>query len=430
MAESAVPQHHLPEPGAGHRPLVILAPTDLNVRSNGHACILTLAIDLLKAGHAVYLLPYRPFTFFRRFYHRLPPRHRGLPFISDLSELPSADLLVPESAPPKLVRRLRQNHGRIIWWLLAPAGLLTAFKPRIQPGDSLLAFSEFVLPDQADYLFIQPPAEPALAHSAHKHRPQPPRRAQIAFYTGKGRLRPLPAQLHRMLLKHQVVAITRTFPASKRSLVQLLEQSNGLISCDPLTNLSLEAAMLGTPTFLVGNPFSRQSYARFPAALTDYVTDSADEYIAWLQRTGPVRQLRTAGLLDKSHAAAGLLASVLREAPDAADAPFRVSTSTLAAIRHYRQTLAASRTIQAIRDGQSVSSLFLRLYLLSLKTPYRYHRILCAFLHAVDEIGEVLDQLGILRVFFVALGLLFWPLLAPRRLAKRLRRRLRSKPSP
>ena len=178
-----------------------------------------------------------------------------MPFIADIREVSRPNVLVPESTPPKLIRNIRRHSERFIWWLLAPAGLLSSFRPDIRKGDYVAAFSEFVLPDQTDYLFVNPPIDPEIKKSARKHTPIAPQILQIGFYTGKGRLHPLPPSLHRRLLRYQIVPITRTFPSTRNALIKLLEKSNGLISCDPLTNLSLEAALVGTPTYLLGNPF-------------------------------------------------------------------------------------------------------------------------------------------------------------------------------
>lgn len=378
--------------------LVILVPTELNPRSHGHACILALAKHLLLAEHNVYLLPYKPFIFFRHYFPRLHPSYRTLPFIADIREVSRPHVLVPESTPPKLVQNIRSHSERFIWWLLAPAGLLDSFQPDIRKGDYVAAFSEFVLPDQRDYLFVNPPIDPAIKESAKKYTPVAPRRLQIGFYTGKGRLHPLPPSLHRKLLKYQVVPITRSFPPTRDSLVKLLEKANGLITCDPLTNLSLEAALLGTPTYLLGNPFPKSSYERFPAKLLDFVTDSTLVFEERLSNQGPVRKISEQSLFNKSSQASALITE-LTSGERSQD--FIVTDQTLEQIRTHLKALIQSQTIQAIRGGQSMSSLFLGPYLLSLKLPYRYHLFLCNTLALVDGFSEFTYNIGLFRILLL-----------------------------
>jgi len=385
-------------PKAVHRPMVILIPTELNARSHGHACLLTLALKLMQSGREVYLLPYKPYTFFRHYQRKLPSRFRNLPFIANPAEAPGALLVVPESAPPNLVRNLRPFYDQLLWWLLAPAGLLTGFKPDIRCGDRLAAFSEFVLPSQPRYLFIQPRLEPELMKFAGMHAPQPPRHRLVALYTGKGRLKVLPRSLHRHLLTYQVIVITRSFPQSKRGLIRLLTQCNGLLTCDPLTNLNLEAANLGVPCFLTSNPFNLNCFRKFPCDLTTHVTDSASIFIAWLQRKGPVTKLSTEPLV-RADLDGGEFLELLTETPaPIAESASIVGVELLSQIKDYRNDLTKSRSIQVVRDGQSLSSAFTGYYASSLKAPYAIHWWFCFFLGLVDAFGDLILLLGLARL--------------------------------
>lgn len=380
------------------RPVVMLIPTELNARSNGHACLLTLALQLQAAGHPVHLLPFKPYSFFQRYLPHLPKRYRQLSFIADPKEVPGGVLLAPESAPRQLVRRLRSHYDTILWWLLAPAGLLTPFRPDIRPGDKLVAFSEFALPNQLRYLFVHPRAKGLLLRWATTHIPQSPQRLRVALYTGKGRLKPLPRCLHRHLLAYQVVLITRSSPATKQRLVRLLAKSNGLISCDPMTNLSLEAATLGVPTFLPGNPFPARCYRHFPVDLRPFITDSAGAFILALQDCGPRRKL-SSELLNRVTADAPAFVELVTTKPEAQAArAFRVTEQTVQKINLYRSQLARSRAIQVALDGQSFSSAFSALYARSLKAPYALHCMLCHVLAGLDQLGDLLVALGLFRI--------------------------------
>jgi hypothetical protein len=388
--------------GKDQAPLVILIPTELNPRSHGHACLLELAKQLVTAHYPVYLLPYKPFIFFREYFPRIHPSYRKLPFIASISEVPGAQLLTPESSPPKLIRKLRQSCERVIWWLLAPSGLLTSFRPDIREGDYIAAFSEFALPRQASYLFIHPPTDPAIAQSIKKYLPQAPRRLQVSFYTGKGRLIALPRILHRKLLPYHVVPITREFPATRLSLVRLLESSNGLISYDPLTNLTLEAALIGTPSYTPGNSFPESSYQNFPADLSEFITDSAGKFCERISSTGPVRKMPEKSLF-KENKHAITIVSRLTSKTEAE--PFLATKQSLAEMESYRKMLIKSRTIQVLNNGQSVSAMFFRIYILTLKMPYGYHITLCKVLALIDEISLAFANIGLFALLWMFLNM-------------------------
>jgi len=401
------------------KPVVILIPTELNPRSHGHACMLTMAFELQKSGQPVALLPFNPYTFFRRFLWKLPPVYLQLRFIADLREVPNAILIVPESAPPALVKKLRKYCDALLWWLLAPAGLLTHFKPSIRSGDRLVAFSEFTLPGQSRYLFVNPQADPLMQRLASTYRPKAPRQLQIALYSGKGRLRPLPLSLHRHLLAYRVVLITRTFPATKASLLRLLGCCHGLISFDPLTNLSLEAASLGVPTFVPLNPFSAGSYGRFPVDLRSHITDSPGAFIQMLLRPGPVDQLATDALRQANADAVDLVAMFSAIPDPIATEAFHVTEPLLRQIEDYRRRLKRSFSIQTVRDGESISSMFAAIYVKTLKSPYFVHYWFCQVLYWLDRIGDVIFAIGLfplLRPIIRRLGA------AAQKLARLLRR--------
>lgn len=388
------------------RPLVMLIPTELNARSNGHACLLTLAHQLKEAGHQVYLLPYKPYVFFQRYLLRLPERYRNLSFIADPMEAPCGVLLAPESAPRQLLRRLRNYYDTVFWWLLAPAGLLTPFRPDIRAGDMLVAFSEFALPNQSRYLFVHPPTVEFLMHNATQHTPLSPRRPQIALYTGKGRLKPLPRNLHRHLLYYQVVLITRSFPATKQGLIRLLAKSNGLISYDPMTNLSLEAATLGVPTFLPGNPFPESCFRNFPVDLRPFITNDTEAFILRLQKPGPRHKLSLGQLNRIAADAPAFLALLTAEPQPLAAEAYRVTEKTLKQIELFCTQLARSNTIQVARDGQSVSSAFAALYARSLKTSYAMHLVLCYSLGFMDWLCDVFVFLGLFPIVHTLVNML------------------------
>lgn len=396
-AEQRAPRFSLLPP-VRHKPLVLLIPTELNARSNGHACLLTLAVQLQAAGQLVFLLPFKPYAFFKHYLSRLPKRYRYLPFISDPREVPGAVLIAPESSPSHIVQRLRDHYSIVLWWLLAPAGFLTPFRPDIRLGDRLVAFSEFILPNQLHYLFVHPPATRQFKKLMAQHTPQPPRKPLVTIYTGKGRLRALPRRLHRHILTCEVMLITRTYPATKKDLVRLLTRSSGLISFDPMTNLTLEAASLGVPTFLPANPFHPNCYRNFPADLSPFITDSIDLFLARIKDSGPRRKL-SLGPLYRATNQSMTIVSLLTADPEPIGAQcFRVTDEVLQRLRDYRRQLVGSYAIQIDRDGQSISSAFIALYLRSLRAPYGFHVALSHALTWLDRAGDLAVALQIFRM--------------------------------
>jgi hypothetical protein len=390
----------LPKPS-----IVILTPTELNPRSNGHACLLALAHLLKDSGYTVALLPFYPYRFYRNYYGDLSSEDQSLHFIVHPDETPGSILIVPESAPKSLVNSLRSHFDSVLWWLLAPSGLLTSFKPDIRVNDLLIPFSSFALPDQLRYLFIQPRPNILLLQAYNRFQPQRLQTNTIAIYTGKGRLKPLPKRLHRFLLGYRIKLITRSFPATKADLIILLMNARGLISFDPMTNLSLEAAHLGVPVYLPANPFSQSCFTDFPVDLSQHISDDADLFIQRLADSGRVRKLSPHVLMRQDADVLSTMSLLL--ASPAASIPFRVTDQLLMDIDTYRKRILDSRTIQVAFDGEALSATLTPLFIKTLKLPYQVHLWLCTFLNVIDHVTEVLNRAGLfvfVRPFIQASG--------------------------
>jgi hypothetical protein len=378
------------------RSLVILIPTELNPRSNGHACILHLALDLQAAGADVSLLPTIPYLFFRTYFQKLRPRFKQLRFIANPSEASTESyLLVPESIKSAHVKRLRRYFARIIWWNLAPAGVLTPFSPDIKSQDLLTFFSPFVMPDRENYHFIQPPLPKPLRNLARQYSPQRSAGQTILLYTGKGRMKPLPRKLHKHLLPYSIELITRSHPETKTELIELLSDSQGLISFDSMTNLSLEAAIAGLPVYLPCTAFAERAYRDFPVDLRDYLDTSSEDFIHHLSGQGPVQRISPASLYDAHRKSIRSFLLILCY-PIYAES-FHCTQQTLSDIEDYRRFLLKSKTIQVALQGEAASSSLVGLYVKSLKHPYAYHLILCNLLSWIDNTADLLHSLSIFR---------------------------------
>lgn len=389
------------------RSIVFLIPTELNPRSNGHACILTLAKELQAAGHDVSLLPFQPYRFYRRYWPKLPQTYQRLRFLSHPSEaLQHSFLVVPESTPRGLLNKIRPYFQDVLWWVLAPSGVLTTYKPAMRAGDLMLPFSSFTLPNSPNYLFVHPPADDALAKANLSYLPHRLHLRSVCFYTGKGRLKALPRSLHRGMLGLNIRIITRAYPSTRQGLISLLADSRGLISLDPLTNLNLEAANLGLPVYLPGNPFASVCFTDFPVNLAPYVTDDAETFLARLAENSSPKKLSLQLFRSLNSQAVALMLRVCTDV-SLVDS-LRMHSETLHAIDRYCQAIKATRTIQTVFNGTALSSGLTTLYVRSLKFPYWIHIGLCQCLNLIDGVADILATTGLFRIlqpFIVFFGI-------------------------
>ena len=385
------------------RSIVFLIPTELNPRSNGHACILTLAKELQAVGYDVSLLPIQPYRFFRRYWQKLPKVYRQLRFLAHPSEaLQPSFLVVPESTPRGLLNKLRPYFQDVLWWILAPSGLLTNYKPAMRVGDLMLPFSSFTLPYSPNYLFVHPPVDDALAKTNRIYLPHRLQLRSVCLYTGKGRLKALPRPLHRAMLGLNIRLITRAYPSTRQKLINLLSDSRGLISFDPLTNLNLEAGNLGVPVYLPGNPFPPVCFTDFPINLAPYVTDDAEVFLARLAENAAPKKLSLQLFRSLNSQAVALMIRVFTDVSFVDS--LRMKPETLHEINRYSQTIKATRTIQTLFNGSALSSCFTLLYVRSLKLPYWIHIGICKCLCLIDLVADALAAIGLYRILQPFIG--------------------------
>lgn len=383
--------------------IVFLIPTELNPRSNGHACILTLAKELQAVGYDVSLLPIQPYRFFRRYWQKLPKVYRQLRFLAHPSEaLQPSFLVVPESTPRGLLNKLRPYFQDVLWWILAPSGLLTNYKPAMRVGDLMLPFSSFTLPYSPNYLFVHPPVDDALAKTNRIYLPHRLQLRSVCLYTGKGRLKALPRPLHRAMLGLNIRLITRAYPSTRQKLINLLSDSRGLISFDPLTNLNLEAGNLGVPVYLPGNPFPPVCFTDFPIDLAPYVTDDAEVFLARLAENAAPKKLSLQLFRSLNSQAVALMIRVFTDVSFVDS--LRMKPETLHEINRYSQTIKSTRTIQTLFNGSALSSCFTLLYVRSLKLPYWIHIGICKCLCLIDLVADALAAIGLYRILQPFIG--------------------------
>jgi hypothetical protein len=85
--------------------------------------------------------------------------------------------------------------------------------------------------------------------------------------------------------------------------------------------------------------------------------------------------------------------------------PFLATKQSLAEMESYRKMLVKSRTIQVLNNGQSVSAMFFRIYILTLKMPYGYHITLCKVLALIDEISLAFANIGLFALLWMFLNM-------------------------
>lgn len=179
-------------------------------------------------------------------------------------------------------------------------------------------------------------------------------------------------------------------------LIELLSRSRGLISFDPMTNLMMEAANIGVPVFLPGDPFDASAYRDFPADLTMHVSDDPGQFMARVTDEGRVRKLSPVLPCSRNADAVSLLRKVILK-PEASD-KLRVDQTLQKLIVDYRNKLLNSSTIQTYFDGAALSSLFMPLYLKSMKQPYWSDLLLCRGLYWIDILADLLARLGLFKL--------------------------------
>ena len=102
------------------------------------------------------------------------------------------------------------------------------------------------------------------------------REDKVAIYYGK--LRPaLNLNIAKTLAKRfqKIEIITRKYPSNKSALYKLISESRLLISLDPLSNLSYESTLLGTPVYIADSIFEKE-YENYNFPLRGFLsTDEA-----------------------------------------------------------------------------------------------------------------------------------------------------------
>lgn len=360
-------------------------------KSNGIKCLYHLAKELADRGHLVTLVPRSVVGFVKL----LPDEFLGLPIARIPSHAGSGVFICSESVPAAKVQAARRAGIRVLWWYLAPHGLLE--KPRVSPqeGEAICCFSSYVLPDAQPSLFFQPPLDQAWRNAIRLHRPSSSHRWMcIGLYCGKGRLRSLPMELQRFLFGAEITLFTRTSPKSRRKLFRELQRCDGMISFDELTQLNLEAATMGVPVFLAHRLFPPESLELLPVPLTGYVTNSASEFIERVgqRRSGRLKPLR---LLNTNQINEDCIRQFETLIADSAVSAAMGHSQRIAQLTRFGTQLRSKRILLPCDNGQAPSARLAGKYVLSFSYSRNVHRLVSSVALAMDLVGSALYVLKV-----------------------------------
>lgn len=168
---------------------------------------------------------------------------------------PESVLILPDTTPADVVTMFPRH--RRVWYLLNQPWRLIGQPACYRPEDAVVAYSRLVSTTHFN-LFLNraiPDCDPTSdAHRASMRS----KKDLVVLYYGKSRTGRIDANVRRFLRRTgaRVVGIHRNVPASPRELYDLLLSARLLVSYDPLTNLSYEATLCGTPCYVADNYLS------------------------------------------------------------------------------------------------------------------------------------------------------------------------------
>jgi hypothetical protein len=367
--------------------------------SNGIRCIYSLAESLARIGVNIEFLPRN----IRGFNKMMPKELRKIKACPLWNIQARAALICTESVPAKTILMARKKGLRILWWYLAPHGLLEKPAARPRPGEKIVTFSPLVYPDK-EFCYFQPPLDTPWARALETFRPKSDHKTiEIGLYCGKGRLKSIPEKLRAFLFNSNIRIITRTSPATREELFSLLITIDGLITFDELSQLSLEAGTLGVPVFSANPLFTRNCLNMFPVDITSLVTHDAWEFMQRLtnRREGRLKSISKSSLFASNNDAISCLAHAV-----ATDSWEWVATDKARYydIIKYGRHLREKRVLYPHYSGQSAGTYFLGLYVASLNQNLPLHNLVCGLISLADELGRLMLWLGCGKIFKFCAG--------------------------
>lgn len=373
--------------GAGS-PVYIDAPT-FTPNSNGIKCIYYLAKELSIKGLRIIFLPRNN----RGFRKSLPSEFRGIESSPSWSISGPATLICSESVPAKTISYARANGIRIIWWYLAPHGLLENPKASPKAGEKILTFSSFIFPDGEHYYF-QPPLDQPWSQALKTYRPKSNHKTlEIGLYCGKGRLKSIPTNLRKLICDSNIHIITRSSPSSRKELFSLMSTLDGLITFDELSQLTLEAATLGLPVFIANPLFPAESLDSFPVLISPLISRESGSFIRLMssRRMGELRGIAKSSVFCQNSETVARLEQLVLDPSWSWTSSDNIKLRSIISFGH---RLRSRRALYPHYAGQSSGTYLLGLYIAFLSEKPLYYNLLCRVISLVDELGRFCFLLG------------------------------------
>ena len=350
--------------------VLFLFPAVLSGSSNGHRSMTVMIQKLIDRGFYCGVLV-ESISQFKKLSTLTLPKNVSI-FSNKSFPKSSICVIAPDVVDPYLVDNLRFHGHRILWWLMAPPGLLGTPFPNIQLGDSVAIYSSFVLPGCSDYCFIQDPACFQDFLDNDHHLPlyitskTLNRRPRIGIYCGKGRLTLLSPLLETFLRDVELVEFNRYFPAERKKYCELIDSLDALICFDPLTAVVLDAVSRAKPVYLPNNPFPSDSFEEFPLKCLHIAYDDEINFLNHIKSSIKHKHLDIHYILDHIDLANERGVNTLVQKIDtfAADSTdFQDSSIIALELERYVEKLQLVSTIDPFIDGQAASSRYLSIYI-------------------------------------------------------------------
>ena len=379
---------------SGSENLIYIDSPNYSQSSNGIKCIYDLAQKLNKRGIEIRLVPRN----IRGFVTTLPADLKEIRACPPWAMQARATMICTESVPTSTIKQARRKGIKILWWFLAPYNLLERSPVKPRRGEKVLTFSPFVYPNE-DYYYFQPDLDKHWRRALATFRPSSDNKPMvIGLYCGKGRLRAIPKDIQEYMYGSNIKIITRTFPATRKKLFQLISKLDGLITFDELTQLNLEAASLGVPVFVANQLFPAKCLKMFPVNLSDMMTSRSERFIYNVIKR---RQGKTKGIPDESmkilnESTISRLINVLNKDEWAWTESYK---SRVEDIFKFGKSLRKKHALYPFFQGQSAGASLIKFYIFSISLSPSSHKLICFFISILDELSRLFVMIGASNLF-------------------------------
>jgi hypothetical protein len=377
-----------------------LLPDVLSSSSNGHRSLVYMIKQLVQCGYLCGVLVPSLSRFQNLSTLELPDSVA----IFAKTETPSHSICVValDTSDMDMVCTLRQQGHQILWWLMAPPGLLGSPFPNIKEWDSVAIYSSFVLPNQRRYCFVQDPvpfrqilrlgSSQKTLNNSHDGS----HRSRLGIYCGKSRLSLLDPRLEDLMRDAILLPFDRYWPKSRSEYCKLIYSLDALICFDPLTSVIMDVAIQGKPVYIPSDPFPTASKAGFPLSSINIVYNNLDRF---LKHLGPTNQVKCAMTDDcfrslevvNQEGIYNFLCIVTELVKDRSqDKTMRGTKDTIVSLKSHLNILKKLSSIQPCIDGQAASARFLSFYLLVIKMPVMIRKLMGPAMKALLSTSDLL----------------------------------------